>query len=324
MKRFTQGLLAVLLFALPTVGHAALSDYFVSTDWLASNREEVVVLDVRQVPFYLLGHIDGAHSVARSQFLETRNQVKSLLPSAAAITELLSSLGVTAGRPLVVYAEDDNPYAARLVWTLRYHGHKNSYVLDGGYDKWAGEDRDTSLLPSASPEPSHYALAADADYLQARADADYIYTRLENPAVRIWDTRSPEEFAGTKVRADRGGHIPGAVPFNWTLLQTEVGGVKVLKNRDEIVALLQAHGLTSDKEIVAHCQTGIRSSYATLVLLGLGYDRVKNYDGSWIEWANNPTLPIINAEGHLDSSVQVSMTMGSLDGTRISAKPVVQ
>ena len=320
MKGFTQGLLAILLFALPGVGHAALSDYFVSTDWLESNREKSVVLDVRKAPFYLLGHIDGAHSVERSQFLETRNQVKSLVPSAAAITEMLSSLGVTPETPLVVYAEDANPYAARLVWTLRYHGHKNSYVLDGGYDKWAAEDRETRLFPSASPERSHYALAADADYLQARADADYIYTRLENPAVLIWDTRSPEEFAGTKVRADRGGHIPGAVPFNWTHLQTEVNGVKVLKSRDEIVALLQANGLTSDKEIVAHCQTGIRSSYATLVLLGLGYDKVKNYDGSWIEWANNPTLPIINAQGQLESSVHLSMTQGSQVGAGSSAK----
>ncbi len=310
MKRFSQGLLAVLLFALPGIGHAALSDYFVSTDWLESNKEKVVVLDVRKIPFYLLGHVDGAFHVERSQFLDTRNQVKSLVPSAAAITELLSSLGVTPESSLVVYAEDDNPYAARLVWTLRYHGHKNSYVLDGGYDKWAAEDRLTSLLPSASPEPSHYALTADADYLEARADADYIYTRLENPSVVIWDTRTPEEFAGVKVRADRGGHIPGAVTFNWTNLQTEVNGVKVLKNREEIVALLQSHGLTSEKEIVAHCQTGIRSSYATLVLLGLGYDKVKNYDGSWIEWANNPTLPIINAQGQVDSSVQVSMTLG--------------
>lgn len=305
MKRFTQGLLAVLLFALPGVAHASLSDYFVSTDWLAAKREQVVVVDVRKAPFYLLGHIDGAQSVERSQFLATRNQVKSLVPSAAEITQLLSSLGVTPATPLVVYAEDDNPYAARLVWTLRYHGHKNSYVLDGGYDKWAAEGRATAMLPSASPQPSHYALTADADYLQARADADYIYTRLENPAVVVWDTRSPKEFAGTDVRADRGGHIPGAVPFNWSDLQTEVGGVKVLKSRDEILALLQSHGLTADKEIVAHCQTGIRSAYATLVLLGLGYDKVKNYDGSWIEWANNPTLPIINAQGQIESSVQV-------------------
>ncbi len=324
MQRFTHFLLAILLFALPGIGHAALGDYFVSTDWLATHREKVVVVDVRKAPFYLLGHIDGAHSVERSGFLQTRNQVKSLVPSAAAITELLSSLGVTPESTLVIYAEDDNPYAARLVWTLRYHGHKNSYVLDGGYDKWAAEDRDTSLLPSASPQPSHYVLTADADYLQARAGADYVFTRLENPGVLVWDTRREAEHKGTEVRADRGGHIPGAVHLNWTDLQTEINGVKVLKSRDEIVALLQTYGFTPDKEIVAHCQTGIRSSYATLVLLGLGYERVKNYDGSWIEWANNPALPIINAQGQVESSVQVSMTLGTPAGVGIPAAGVVQ
>ena len=306
MKRFTQSLLIALLFALPAVSHAALGDYFISTEWLAENRDQVVVVDVRKEPFYLLGHIVGAQHVARGEFLETRNQVKSLVPSAAGFIELLSQLGVTPETIVVAYAEDDNPYAARFIWTLRYHGHENAYVLDGGYDKWAAEDRDTKLLSSSKPQSSQYVLAADADYLQARSGADYIYTRLENPGVLVWDTRSPGEFKGSDVRADRGGHIPGAVHLNWTDLQTEVNGVKVLRSADELTALLEAKGFTPDKEIVAHCQTGIRSSYATLVLLGLGYERVKNYDGSWIEWANNPTLPIINAKGQLESPVQVA------------------
>lgn len=306
MKRFIQSLLIALLFAVPAFSHAALGDFFVSTDWVAENRDQVVVVDVRKGPFYLLGHIAGAQHVERSEFLETRNQVKSLVPSAAAFTALLSQLGVTPETTVVAYAEDDNPYAARFVWTLRYHGHKNSYVLDGGYDKWAAEDRDTKLLPSAKPQPSNYVLAADAEYLQARSGADYVYTRLENPGVLVWDTRSPGEFAGSDVRADRGGHIPGAVHLNWTDLQTEINGVKVLKSAGELETLLQAKGFTADKEIVAHCQTGIRSSYATLVLLGLGYEQVKNYDGSWIEWANNPTLPIVNAEGQLENPIRVA------------------
>ncbi len=318
MQRFAHVLLIVLFFSLPSISHSALNDYFVTTDWLDKNRSDVVVVDVRQPPLYLLGHIDGAYSIPRSSFLQTRNQVKSLVPTAAATTELLSSLGATPASAIVVYAEDDNPYAARLVWTLRYHGHQNSYVLDGGYDKWSAEDRNTAILPSARPQASQYVLAADADYLQARAGADYLYTRLENPGVLVWDTRRDNEYRGTEVRADRGGHIPGAVHLNWTELQTEVDGVKVLKSRDEIVALLQAHGLTNDKEIVAHCQTGIRSSYATLVLLGLGYERVKNYDGSWIEWANNPTLPIVNAQGQIQSSVQVSLSLNDLAGKQNS------
>ena len=303
MKYLVQGLLIIFFLALPSVGLAALSDYFVSTDWLEDNRTMVVIVDVRKARSYLNEHIDGAYNVERDKFLETRNKVKSLVPTVAGITELLSTLGVTPESTLVVYAEDDNPYAARLVWTLRYHGHKYSYVLAGGYEKWDAENRAVSNLPSVNREPSHYVMTADAEYLQARADADYIYTRLENPSLVVWDARSSGEHEGTDVRADRGGHIPGAVSLNWTSLQTEVNGVKVLKSRSEVLTLLQAHGITKDKEIVSHCQTGVRSAYATLVLLGLGYEKVRNYDGSWTEWANNKTLPIINAQGQLESSV---------------------
>ncbi len=324
MKIMAKSLLAVLLLALPGLGHAALGDYFVSTDWLQANRDEVVVIDVRKAPLYLLGHVDGALNVERGRFLQTRNQVKSLVPTAADFRALLSELGVTPQSTIVVYAEDKNPYSARLVWTLRYHGHKQAFVLDGGYDKWKVEDRAIAYLPTAAPQPSHYSFAAAAEYPQARAEADYVYTRLENPGVVVWDTRSDGEFAGSDVRADRGGHIPGAEHLNWTDLQKEVNGVRVLKSEEEIVALLNAHGLTPDKEIIAHCQTGIRSSYATLVLLGLGYERARNYDGSWIEWANNPTLPIIDARGEVDSSVQVSQTLGSHERGAAAGKTITQ
>ena len=308
MKKLIPTLLTLTLLTLAGNTFAALSDYFVSTEWLASNRDQVLIVDVRKGPLYLLGHIDGAQHVGRDDFLETRNQVKSLVPGSAKIVDLLNRLGASQETVLVVYAEDDNPYAARLVWSLHYHGHTRAYVLDGGYDKWIMENRPISLLPGASPQPGHYVLTSAVKYLEARAGADQLLTRLENPGVVIWDTRSSEEYSGTDVRADRGGHIPGAVHLNWTSLLKEVDGVKVLKNPEEIVALLETRGVTPDKEILAHCQTGIRSSYATLVLLGLGYERARNYDGSWIEWANNPTFPIINAQGKFEgTSVYLSM-----------------
>ncbi|AMV70511.1 hypothetical protein JCM30471_25040 [Desulfuromonas carbonis] len=324
MKAYKLGLLIFLFALLPGVSQAALEDYFVDTQWLAANRDHVVVLDVRKAPLYWLGHIDGALNVEKERFLETRNEVKSLVPTAAAFQNLMSSLGLTTASTVVVYAEDDNPYAARLVWTLRYHGHQKAFVLDGGYDKWSMEGRNISLLPTKTPEASNYAFAVDGDYLEARADADYLYTRLETPDAVVWDTRSDGEFAGTDVRADRGGHIPGAIHLNWTNLQKEVNGVKVLKSPEEINALLLSHGVTPDKEVIAHCQTGIRSSYATLVLLGLGYQQVKNYDGSWIEWANNKTLPIIDAKGQLNASIPVSPGLASLDRFTSSDRQVAQ
>jgi thiosulfate/3-mercaptopyruvate sulfurtransferase len=283
-------LISLLLVGLPSLVNAALNDYFVQTGWLAENRSQVVVLDARQTPLFLVGHIEGAHHVPRSEFLNTRNGVKSLVPTSTAFETLMEKLGITPETTVVTYAEDNNPYAARLAWTLRYYGHEKTLVLDGGYQKWAAENRPTTLRPTMAATPSHYRVSVPGT---ARAEADYVLTQLGNPSVVIWDTRTPNEYDGSDKRADRGGHIPGAIHLNWTELQHEVDGVKVLKSESEIRALLASRGITAGQEIVAHCQTGIRSAYATLVLQGLGYGQVKNYDGSWIEWANNPTLPII-------------------------------
>ena len=284
----------LLLAGLPALASAGLGDYFVQTDWLAENRSKVVILDARQTPLFILGHIEGAHHLPRSGFLDKRNGVKSLVPTTTAFEALMQEFGITPETTVVTYAEDGNPYAARLAWTLRYHGHDKVLVLDGGYEKWSKEGHPTTLLPTTAAIPSSYRVSSPGN---ARAEADYVLTQLGNPSVVIWDTRTTEEYDGTKARADRGGHIPGATHLNWTQLQHEVDGVKVLKSESEIRQLLAKHGITSGQEVIAHCQTGIRSSYATLVLQGLGYTEVKNYDGSWIEWANNATLPIIeNAE----------------------------
>lgn len=277
---------ALLVMASPV--SAGLGDYFVSSSWLAQQGQEVRVVDVRVTPLYLLGHIEGAVHIDKAEFLATRSGVKSLVPTVAEFDALMDRYGITPETTVVAYAEDDNPYAARFIWTLRYHGHQRAFVLDGGYEKWSREKRPTAILPTPVTSSHGYHCQKAGDI---RAEADYVLTRLGNPGVTVWDTRSTGEYDGTDVRADRGGHIPGAVHMNWVNLQQEVDGVRVLKSEQDLRNLLRANGITSDRQIVAHCQTGIRSSYATLVLLGLGY-QVRNYDGSWIEWADNQALPI--------------------------------
>ncbi len=147
---------AILLITLPVLAAAAIEDYFVQTDWLAANRSQVVVLDARQAPIYLLGHIDGAYSVPRSEFLDTRGGVKSLVPTTTDFEVLMEGFGITPDTTVITYAEHDNPYAARLAWTLRYHGHQKTLVLDGGYEKWSAEGHATALLPTTAAVPSEY------------------------------------------------------------------------------------------------------------------------------------------------------------------------
>lgn len=291
MRKVVSNLVLVISFLAVLAGTAAagLGDYFVTTEWLSKNLEKVTIVDVRVGPKYLLGHIDGAVQINKAEFLQTRGGVKSLVPDTRTLEKLMDRYGITKDTTVIAYAEDKNPYSARFVWTLRYHGHDKAFVLDGGYEKWSKEKRSVAVLPTRPVPAKGYKVTASRDI---RVGADYIYTRLNNPSVVIWDTRRPTEYAGTEVRADRGGHIPGAVHLNWVELQREVDGIRVLKSEAEIRKLLVSRGITPDSEIVAHCQTGIRSSYATLVLKALGYENAKNYDGSWIEWANNASLPI--------------------------------
>lgn len=285
--------MAVTILFLPLVQYpidafANLSDYFVNTEWLAANQESVKIVDVRVSPLYLVGHIDGALHIDKSEFLSKRGNVKSLVPTVSEFEKLMTEYGITPQTTVVAYAEDDNPYSARFVWMLRYHGHNKSYVLDGGYDKWSQEGRSTSILPTQIVRNENYKIQKSQNI---RANSEDILTRLNNPSVVIWDTRRSSEFTGEEVRANRGGHIPGATHFDWVHLQEEVNGVKVLKSEQQINELLSERGITKQHQIIAHCQTGIRSSFATLVLLGLGFQNVQNYDGSWIEWANNNSLP---------------------------------
>lgn len=283
------GLVLALLALSTQPALAALGDVFVTSEWLAAKRQAVTLVDVRIAPLYLVGHIDGALHIDKDEFLFTREGVKSLAPTVAEFEALMDRFGITPETTVVAYAEDNNPYAARLVWTLRYHGHEKSYVLDGGYQKWAKEGRATALLPTLAKATSGYKCQRS---LNIRAEAKQVLGKIQSPGTVIWDTRKSSEYDGSEVRANRGGHIPGATHLDWTNLQKEVNGVKVLKSEEEIRSLLATSGLSAGKEIIAHCQTGIRSSFASLVLLGLGYPQVQNYDGSWIEWANDPSLPV--------------------------------
>ncbi|MEE4464544.1 rhodanese-like domain-containing protein, partial [Azotobacter chroococcum] len=155
----------------------------------------------------------------------------------------------------------------------------------GGLTAWLAEGRTLSRevpAPAGGPVPLalHDAPTATRDYLQSRLGA---------ADLAVWDARSPQEYRGEKVLAAKGGHIPGAVNFEWT---AAMDPARALRIRADIAACLTALGITPDKEIVTHCQTHHRSGLTYLIAKALGYPRVKGYAGSWGEWGNHPDTPV--------------------------------
>jgi thiosulfate/3-mercaptopyruvate sulfurtransferase len=177
----------------------------------------------------------------------------------------------------------------RGFWTMSCYRHPAPFrVLAGGRERWISEGHPVTADPSSVGEAEYPApkLASPPD----RATWEEVLAAVDAPDKVILDVRSPEEYEGKNVRAARGGHIPGAVNIEWT---EATAGDNVLKPVEELRRMFAARGVTPDKEIIAHCQLGMRASHAWFVLKHvLGYPRVRNYDGSWQEWGNRHDLPV--------------------------------
>jgi thiosulfate/3-mercaptopyruvate sulfurtransferase len=186
---------------------------------------------------------------------------------------------------VVVYETDSGIRAARAFWFLEYLGHPSASILDGGFAAWtkAGKPVTREVV---RPTPTEWVGTPDDSTL---ATWRQVLDRLGNPSTAIVDTRSDAEYFGEAVRAKRGGAIPGAVNLEWKRNLAPDGR---FKSAEELRAMYEAVGVTPDREVVTYCQGGYRAAHAYVALRVAGFDRVRNYTGSWKEWGDREDLPL--------------------------------
>ena len=253
-------------------------------------QPDLVIVDVRIPEAYELGHIKGAINISVKLTQGTIKGVKEMMLPVADLEKLLGSKGISPESFIVLYDENVQDFSTLFFWTLDMFGHKKMAVLNGGISKWAKEGLPISTEETKLP-PAKYTAQHDPS---KAANIDDIKKSLGKKEVVLLDARSPKEYAGETpgTSVARAGRIPGAVGIDWVNNAATKGGFKVYKSPDELLSMYEKAGVTKDKEVVVYCRTGLRSTNTYFVLKLLGYPKIKNYDGSMIEWSNIPDLPL--------------------------------
>lgn len=269
----------------------------VSTDWLATRLDDPTIRVIESdedVLLYDMGHIPGAQKI--DWHTDLNDPLVRDYVSREQFQELLRARGIDEATTVVFYGDKNNWWAAYAFWVFQLFGFANAKLLDGGRAKWEAEGR--PMVEDVPTYPrSRYVAPARSD-APVRAFMDDVRRHVESRG-KLIDVRSPDEFSGLKLHmpdypqegAMRGGHIPGARSVPWARAANPDG---TFKSADELRAIYEEEArLTPADDVIAYCRIGERSSHSWFVLKYLlGYDRVRNYDGSWTEWGNAVRAPI--------------------------------
>ncbi|WP_446224217.1 sulfurtransferase [Nocardia sp. IBHARD005] len=272
----------------------ARSDVLVSVDWAEENLNApgVVFVEVDEdTSAYEGGHIEGAIRLDWKDDLQ--DHVRRDFVNQEQFSDLLSARGVSNDDTVVLYGGNNNWFAAYAYWYFKLYGHNDVKLVDGGRKKWELDGRPLSRDAVTRPATQYKAAAPD---LTIRAFRDEVIAAIG--AKNLVDVRSPDEFSGKilapahlpQEQSQRAGHIPTAINVPWSKAANEDG---TFRSDAELAELYKDAGLDGEKETIAYCRIGERSSHTWFVLQELlGHQNVKNYDGSWTEYGSLVGVPI--------------------------------
>ncbi len=271
-------------------------EVLVDTSWVADhlNDPNVRIIEADEdVLLYEQGHIQNAAKL--DWHVDVQDPIRRDFVNKADFEKLASRYGISNDTTVVFYGDKNNWYAAYSFWLFKLYGHKDARIMNGGRTKWEAEGRPYTKDVPAFAATTYHAQEAN---LAIRAFRNQVENLLGKPGYALVDVRSPDEYTGKTIHmvnypqegATRGGHIPGARSIPWAKAAREDG---TFKSAAELRELYGNEGVTPDKEVVAYCRIGERSSHTWFVLTQLlGYPNVRNYDGSWTEWGNLVNAPI--------------------------------
>jgi thiosulfate/3-mercaptopyruvate sulfurtransferase len=278
-------------------------DVLVSTEWVAAHLDDPnvrIVESDEDVLLYETGHIPGAVKI--DWHTDEQDQVRRDFVNKEQFEQLMANRGIANDTTVVFYGDKNNWYACYTFWLFKMYGHQDCRVMNGGRAKWVAEGRPLVAAVPSYPRTTYTAQEADTSVRAFRDEVLREYVNAGDGKALV-DVRSPQEYRGELLAmvgyeqegAQRAGHIPGAKSIPWAKAANEDG---TFKSVEELRALYEGEGITPEKEVVAYCRIGERSSHTWFVLTWLlGYEHVKNYDGSWTEWGSLVGVPIEKAVG---------------------------
>ena len=270
-------------------------EVLVTTEWVASHLNDpnlrLVEVDV-DTSAYDQGHIPGA--VGWNWQTQLQDTLRRDLADQRSFSQLAGSAGIKPETTVILYGDNNNWFAAWGFWQMKYYGHNDVRLMNGGRKKWLEEKR-TITTDAPKIQPTNYAAKSPDASIRAKREDIFSVLERRSPAQMV-DVRSADEFTGKVIAppgmtetAQRGGHIPGAASIPWAQAVAEDG---TFKPADELRHLYGREGHHGDQDVIAYCRIGERSHTWFVLKYLLGYENVRNYDGSWTEWGNLVGAPI--------------------------------